>query len=106
MPKNFTFFFCLVACLIFSNLSFAQLFNKKETFSRADSLRGTLSPLRTAYEIEKYNIDIDIDPEQKRISGSNRFEIIAKENFNQIQIDLFDNLNIDSIKYQDQNLCQ
>ncbi len=104
MPKNFTFFFCLVACLIFSNLSFAQLFNKKETFSRADSLRGTLSPLRTAYEIEKYNIDIDIDPEQKRISGSNRFEIIAKENFNQIQIDLFDNLNIDSIKYQDQNL--
>ena len=41
--------------------SFAQLGVDKQTFTRADSLRGYLSPLRTCYDINYYHLDIKFD---------------------------------------------
>ncbi|MBC8053182.1 MAG: M1 family metallopeptidase [Sphingobacteriaceae bacterium] len=70
---------------------------KKGMFSRADTLRGMLTPLRTCYDINYYHLDIKVNIEEKKVSGSNLFRFTATENFKQVQIDLFENLKIDKI---------
>jgi aminopeptidase N len=51
-------------------ITFAQLGAKKEVFTRADTLRGSLtSPLRTCYDINYYHLDVKFDIDNKFISG-------------------------------------
>lgn len=78
----------------------AQLLTNTDTFTRADSLRGTLSPYRTAYDILYYHLDVKVDIENKFISGSNLFRFKATEDFNRLQFDLFDNLNVEKVIYR------
>ncbi|HBI87265.1 MAG TPA: peptidase M1, partial [Sphingobacterium sp.] len=51
--------------------SAAQLMKEKNEFTRADSLRGYLTPLRTCYDIQYYHLDVKVDIDNKYISGSN-----------------------------------
>lgn len=95
---------CLIVTSLLSKQTKAQLFNPSETYNRADSLRGTLTPLRTAYDIKKYFLDVDIQEDKKHIIGKNRFVFKATEDFQDLQFDLFENLQIDSIIYQDTKL--
>lgn len=81
-----------------------QLMKAKEIFSRADSLRGTLSPLRTCYDIKYYHLDIRVDIPQRYISGQNLFRFEALEDFDQLQFDLFDNLSVDRVLYRGEPL--
>lgn len=83
--------------------SFAQTINE-QTFSRADSLRGNLTPLRTAYDINYYHLDVKIDIENKFISGSNIFKFTATEDFKRLQFDLFENLSIQKVIYHGKEL--
>ena len=69
MIKKFLFLTLLASVLIASN-SFAQLGVNKEKFTRADSLRGYLSPLRTCYDINYYHLDVKFDIPNKFISGN------------------------------------
>src|SRR5699024_7309159 len=69
----------------------AQLLDKNTTCSRDDSRRGTLTPLRTAYDIQYYHLDVKVDIDGRSISGSNLFRFRATEDFNRLQFDLFDN---------------
>lgn len=82
----------------------AQLMKKKEQFSRADSLRGMLTPYRTAYDIQYYHLDVKVDIENKFISGSNLFKFKAVEDFRRLQFDLFDNFKVEKILYKDREL--
>jgi aminopeptidase N len=83
----------------------AQLLQNKETYTKADTLRGSLtSPLRTCYDINFYHLDVKVNPDEKFISGSNLFKFTATKNFQQLQFDLFDNLKIDKIIYKGKNL--
>ncbi len=84
--------------------SHAQLLKARELFSRADSLRGRLTPLRTCYDVNYYHLDVRIDPDRRHIAGSNLFAFTAVNDFNRLQVDLFDNLRIDSIVYRGQQL--
>lgn len=68
-----------------------------QSFSRADSLRGTLTPLRTCYDINYYHLDVKIDIDKKFIRGSNLFKFTATQNFKRLQFDLFKNLDIQKI---------
>ncbi|PWG81827.1 peptidase M1 [Pararcticibacter amylolyticus] len=77
----------------------AQLMADKETFTRADSLRGNLTDLRTCYDIRYYHLDVKLDIGKKFISGSNVFEFTATRDFNRLQFDLFDNLKVEKIEY-------
>lgn len=86
-------------------LASAQLMVKdKPAFSRADSLRGTLTPLRTCYDIQYYHLDVQVDIDQKFIEGSNLFRFEATEDFNKLQFELFDNLKIEKITYHGQDI--
>lgn len=83
----------------------AQLFvPANQLFSRADSLRGQLTPLRTCYDINYYHLDVRVDPDKRFISGSNLFRFTATDRIERLQFDLFDNLRIDSVVYRGQAL--
>lgn len=93
---NRILFLCFLIAATFSQAS-AQ---NTGTFSKADSLRGNLSALRTCYDINYYHLDVKMDIENKAISGSNEFRFTASRNFSRLQFDLFDNLSIDKVEYE------
>lgn len=70
-----------------------------QEFTRADSLRGTLSPLRSCYDVTYYNLNLSIDIDNKSISGYNDIYFKANTDFAEFQIDLFENMEISSIEF-------
>jgi len=78
----------------------AQMLGKNQVNSRADSLRGTLTPLRTCYDINFYHLDVKIDIDQRSVSGSNEFVFTAMQDFKKLQFDLFDNLKVEKVLYK------
>ncbi len=89
----------IIILLLFAQNSYCQLsFGKDKKFYKEDSLRGTLSPLRSCYDVLFYDLDIKVDIEKKFISGSNTIKFIAKTNFKKFQIDLFENMKIEKIE--------
>jgi aminopeptidase N len=81
-------------------LSHTSCRGQNNNFTRADTLRGALSPLRSSYDINYYHLDIKLDIEKKKISGSNLFRFTAVQDLNQLQFDLFENLNIEKVNYK------
>ncbi len=97
MKKNY---FLAIICflLIFSSDLLAQ------QFSRADSLRGTLNKFRSVFDVTYYELDLRIIPEQRFIQGSNTIHYNVVNDFTKIQLDLFANMQIDSILFGGQSL--
>jgi len=83
----------------------AQLSQDKTTYTKADTLRGMLTSLRTCYDINFYHLDISIDIDKRSISGSTLFSFTANNNFKKLQIDLFENLQIEQVIYKKQKLA-
>ena len=99
MKKLFTILFTI--CLA-HNYLYAQLLVDKDKFTHADTLRGTLTPLRACYDINYYHLDVKFDINNKFISGSNLFKFTATQDFTKLQFDLFDNLKIEKLEYKGQ----
>ena len=93
---------------VFSILAFsanAQLGVPKETFTRADTLRGSnTSPYRTCYDINYYHVDIKFDIADRSINGNVLFKFTATTDFTKLQFDLFSNLAIQKVVYKGQEL--
>nr|WP_322973759.1 M1 family metallopeptidase [Pedobacter sp. MR2016-24] len=94
----------IFAFLLFTTIANAQLLQGKQEFTRADTLRGMLSPERTCYDLNYYHLDVKIDIENKSISGSNEFNFTATKDFILLQFDLFNNLNVEKVVYNGQEL--
>jgi aminopeptidase N len=92
-----------MVCL-FQTMVNAQLLQQKQQTSRADSLRGMLTPLRTCYDINYYHLDVKIDIEQRAVSGSNTFAFTAAADFKKLQFDLFANLKVERVVYKGEEL--
>ena len=76
-----------------------------QNFSRKDSLRGNLTSLRTCYDVVFYDLFLNIDENSKSLVGSsNSIHFQAKENFNKIQIDLAQNMQINKIEFLNEDL--
>ena len=83
----------------------AQLGVPKETFTRADTLRGSnTSPFRTCYDINYYHLDIKFDIADKSIGGNVLFKFTATTDFTKLQFDLFSNLAIQKVVYKGKEL--
>ena len=87
----------LCECIVF--LLLGCIVNAQETFTRKDSLHGGLRFERTCYNVLRYDLNIKINPEEKAIVGFNEISFEVIENTYRIQLDLFDNMQIDSIVY-------
>ena len=73
-------------------------------YSRYDSLKGGLTPLRTSFDIFYYDLELEIDPGKKHIEGSNTIYYQVVEDFDSIQIDLFSNFSIKKISNENTEL--
>jgi len=99
--KKLFILFAFALCLGNSN---AQMLGKNQVNARADTLRGTLTPLRTCYDINYYHLDVKIDIDQKSVAGSNEFAFTATQDFTKLQFDLFSNLKVEKVLYKGNEL--
>ena len=82
-----------IAFLLLSALnSFGQ-----KAYTRRDSLQGGLRTERICFDVQRYNLSIKINPAEKSITGFNEIAFRMVEDANKIQLDLFENMRIDSI---------
>ncbi len=72
----------------------------KAQFTRQDSLRGTLSSLRSCYDVTFYDLFVKVIPNEQRIEGHNTIRYKAVNSFNRLQVDLFANMDVLSISQQ------
>ena len=82
--------------------SFFQL--TAQDFGRADSLRGFLFPERNCYDVTYYHLSLKLDPKEKFIKGFTEIHFDAVKDFNVLQIDLFKELKINRIEFENHDL--
>ena len=83
--------------LLISLFTSIQFLSAQDSFTRKDSLFGGLRPERTCFDVLRYNLNIKINPTEKTIVGFNEIQFKIVDNTSKIQLDLFDNMKIDSI---------
>lgn len=69
--------------LLFFSFSFSQ-----KTFTRADSLRGSITPERAWWDVQHYDLEVAVHPEERFLSGKNTITYTVSEPFQIMQIDL------------------
>ncbi len=79
----------------------AQPLNQKKGFSRQDSLRGTLRPERTWWDVQRYDVHVTPDYSSKTISGKvyMHIKLSGKATRTIMQIDLQEPMELDSVVY-------
>jgi aminopeptidase N len=88
--------------LAFVGLGFQQITAQETT--RRDTLQGGLRFERTCFDVQRYNLDIQVLPRTKKIEGNNEIIFKVVDNTSKIQIDLFENMQIDSIVWNTKKL--
>ncbi|WP_306350267.1 M1 family metallopeptidase [Flavobacterium sp. '19STA2R22 D10 B1'] len=78
---------------------------QKEVYTKADTLRGALRPERTNFDVLRYDLNIKIDPKERSIVGYNDVTFKVLGATDKIQLDLFENMKVDSIVYKNQKLA-
>ena len=81
-----------------------MLSNKQGKYTRADTLRGSLRPERSNYDVLKYDLFVKVNPAEKHISGVNKITFKALKTLPVMQLDLFENMQIDSITLRGKKL--
>lgn len=74
-------------------------------FTRKDSLRGSLRPERACFDVQHYALDVKIDPAAKSVVGNNTIQFKVVSPTSRIQLDLFADMNVDSIVFQNRKLA-
>lgn len=75
-----------------------------QEFTRKDSLQGGFSFERTSYDVQRYDLNITVNPENRSIVGYNDITFKVVKNTSKIQVDLFENMQIDSIVFEGKKL--
>jgi aminopeptidase N len=73
-------------------------------FTKYDTLRGKLNPMRTCMDVTFYDLSLQVYPDNKTIHGSNSIYYQSKSKHSVIQLELFHNLSLDSILWKKQKL--
>ncbi len=77
---------------------------KKFHFTRKDTLQGRYGLFRSNNDLLHYDLSVKIDIENKYLTGNNTITFTMLRDSRTIQIDLFKDMHIDSIVFNDQNL--
>ncbi|MEM6380345.1 MAG: M1 family metallopeptidase, partial [Bacteroidota bacterium] len=94
----------LLIVMIVSNAQAQKDFYNAYTFTKADSLRGMLRPERTCFDVNHYAIDLTVDIPNQSIAGSVETRFLVKEPSSKIQLDLWKNMNIESVIWRQEEL--
>nr|WP_231517331.1 M1 family metallopeptidase [Tenacibaculum sp. 47A_GOM-205m] len=65
-----------------------SLFSKSETFTRQDSLRGSITPERSWWDLTYYHLNVAVNPDKKFIKGKNTVQYKVLKPHQVLQIDL------------------
>ena len=87
-----------VILLFLSSPSFAQ------GYTRADTLRGSITPERAWWDVTHYNLKVTVNPSEKSIEGSNTITYKVTKPYNIMQIDLQAPMKIDKITQDGQEI--
>ena len=89
--------FAILVMMTFFAASAQQ--RREKVFTKADTLRGTITPERSWWDIQRYDLDFTPDYVNKTIVGHNRITYkVTKDNHpKKMQIDLQEPLIIDSV---------
>ncbi len=71
-----------------------------QKFSRQDSLKGSITPERAWWDLLHYDLEVEVDPEGKFLSGVNRirFEVLTADSV--MQLDLQEPMKIEEVKFK------
>src|ERR1700759_2388081 len=95
-------FLLLTSCILLLTSLHAQ---RKQTFTHADTLRGSVTPERAWWDVLRYDITVKPDYENKTIEAKNLITYtVLKAGNSKMQIDLQLPLVIDSIIQNNQSL--
>ncbi|OXA70352.1 peptidase M1 [Flavobacterium aquidurense] len=71
------------------------LLNKSEAiFTHQDSLRGSITKERVWWDLKYYHLDVKVNPKDKTITGSNTVRYTVLKDYNKMQIDLQEPMQI------------
>ncbi|MBH8575625.1 hypothetical protein I8752_21965, partial [Nostocaceae cyanobacterium CENA369] len=90
----------MARCLLFLICLLGLQKSLAQGYTRKDSLRGGFSFERTCYDVQRYDLNITINPEEKSIKGYNDITFKTLKSTQKIQVDLFENMKVDSILFQ------
>jgi aminopeptidase N len=91
-------FLAIIIQLLMCNINgFAQT-----EFNRGDTLRGSLSELRTCFDVTHYDLSMRIDTLSQSIHGTNIISFTATTDFQNMQLDLFNNMSVAKILFENQ----
>ena len=60
----------------------------QETFTKQDTLRGSITKERSWWDVTYYHLDIKVNPADSTISGSNTIRYKVLNSYNRMQVDL------------------
>ena len=92
--------YILIFLLFISFTSYSQ-----KSFSFEDSLRGSITPERKWWDLKHYDLDFDVNPDQRFIKGSNVITYLVLESKQSMQIDLQMPMKITSVEQDGQSLA-
>ena len=99
------FFLTIHFCVFLSFFSFSQgLMDPKNNTTRQDTLRGSITPERSWWDLNYYHLDISVNPEKKYIEGSNLVYYTVLNSNNILQIDLQEPLELLKAKQEGEEL--
>lgn len=82
----------------------SSLFGQHEHYTLADTLRGMITPERSWWDLQHYELSVNVDIEAKTISGKNIVTYRATRLGNRMQIDLQEPLKIDRVTQNGKSL--
>ena len=89
---NLIFYLLLLSS--FLNLSYSQDYN----FTKQDTLRGSITPERSWWDLAYYHLNISVKPDEKKLIGSNTITYNVLKSSKKMQIDLQPPLKITKIE--------
>jgi aminopeptidase N len=90
--------------LVFS-IIFGPVFSQSQTkFTKYDYAHGQLNANRSCYDVTCYDIAVKVNPTEKYIEGLNQIYFKCVTSFNQLQLDFYSQLKIDSIIYENKSI--
>ncbi len=78
-------------------LLFFSLTVISQNFTRQDSLRGSITPERAWWDLTHYNLEVDMDLDNKIIEGKNTISYTVLSKSNSMQIDLQPPMKIEKV---------
>lgn len=90
-------FIGLFICICFSTVKSQDHLSEKNNFTKQDTLRGSITPERSWWDLSYYHLDIAVRPDSKFISGSNTIQYTVVGESHDLQIDLQPPLKITKV---------